>query len=154
MITATFLLRQRRKTAASPAEISGRSAAPAPARGIPAGKMQRPPPAFGRTGGLFAAFSKHGCFQNWNLAPRQTSVGADSISARPAATQTPRADMESAPTANGERPVQMGGALGSFMRACPGWSNSPPGASGYRSRGRRRQVRRPPHRQLRGRALR
>ena len=33
-----------------------------------------------------------------NPAATQTPVGADSISARPAAAQTPRADMESAPT--------------------------------------------------------
>ena len=39
----------------------------------------------------------------------QTSVGADSISARPAATQTSRADMEPAPTANGKCPDPMDG---------------------------------------------
>ena len=42
-------------------------------------------------------------------APLQPSVGADSISARPAATQTSRADMESAPTANGKCPDPMDG---------------------------------------------
>ena len=56
-------------------------------------------------------------------APRlpQTSVGADSISARFAAVQTPTGGMNPAPTAHGERPADRGGRShpGKRSAGCP-----------------------------------